>query len=65
MTHETLDKLIDDTFGKLSCPSSNEGLYNELHKAVLAAYSLGMQDKYLEEYFTHKEGNTGYDANPG
>lgn len=41
MKEEKLLRLIQQTFGKLSCPADGHGMYAEIEKAVREAYNMG------------------------
>ena len=51
MKEELLVRLIDETFSKIACPLQGNGVYAEIQKAVMDAYSLGsktQEDLILE-----------------
>ncbi|WP_276134864.1 hypothetical protein [Polluticoccus soli] len=41
MKEELLARLIDETFSKIACPLEGNGMYEEIRKAVMDAYTLG------------------------
>jgi hypothetical protein len=41
MKEELLARLIDETFTKIACPLQGNGVYAEIQKAVMDAYTLG------------------------
>jgi hypothetical protein len=41
MKEELLARLIDETFSKIACPLQGNGVYAEIKKAVMDAYTLG------------------------
>ena len=45
MKESTLKKLIDNTFLKIASPLKGNGVYAEIQKAVMEAYTLGKKGK--------------------
>jgi hypothetical protein len=41
MRQTRLNEIIEMAFAKISCPLDGNGVYNEIKKAILEAYTLG------------------------
>jgi hypothetical protein len=48
MEQAVLKEIIERTFANLCCPLESNGVYNEIKKAILEAYSVGrfQQDEH-------------------